>query len=263
MNQKNITQFNIISHIARFTWMESTRNRLFLLLSIAAVSLGLLGLFVGDLTITESQSTQAIVVGSILRIIAFLTISLFVATSMLRERSDRQIDLLLALPLNRSTYYWGKWLGFALLAIMVSMILCIPLLIIAPTLNTLLWVGSLCCELLIVSSISLLMLITFNQLVPSMLGIIAFYTLARSLNVFQLIAENPIQEIGGAAHGVIVFILKAINTLFPNLDQFAQGQWLAYGVPSAMEPLNVLLQTVIYCGLLSAASLFDLYRKSL
>jgi hypothetical protein len=55
--------------------------------------------------------------------------------------------------------------------------------------------------------------------------------------------------------------LDLVAVLLPDLDVFTQTGWLVYG--GGMQDLvPIVMQTVIYVGLLSAAALFDLYRKN-
>ena len=89
--------------IARFTIIESLRNRLLLLsYLIIAISFALVE-FIGDLTITEHRVTQVAILGAFLRISAVVMVTLFVVTSSLRELQDKTLEMIMAMPIHRAS----------------------------------------------------------------------------------------------------------------------------------------------------------------
>ena len=76
--------------IARFTFFEAMRNRLFLLTLAGLVCVLGLTEFVGELAVSEAGQFQAIVIGAGMRLFAIVTIALFVITSVVREFNDKQ-----------------------------------------------------------------------------------------------------------------------------------------------------------------------------
>ena len=63
--------------------------------------------FVGALAITESVAFKSGLLGALLRLAAVFLLSLFVITSMVRELNDKQLELVLALPIARVSYFLG------------------------------------------------------------------------------------------------------------------------------------------------------------
>ena len=104
--------------IARYTLLEALRNRLLWLLIAAALgAVGLAG-FLQELALTESHQLQAALLGAVLRVASVFLVATFVITSMVREASDKGLELLLALPMPRAVYLAGKLAGFGILAVL-------------------------------------------------------------------------------------------------------------------------------------------------
>ncbi|MEX2354212.1 MAG: ABC transporter permease, partial [Gammaproteobacteria bacterium] len=165
--------------IARFTFLEAIRNRLFLLTVAGLVCLlGMAG-FVGELAITETREIQAVLVASLARWFILMTTALFVITSMVRGLNDKGLELILSLPISRISYYFGKYIGFLLLGIAVSFALCLILLIYSDLLPLSVWLLSLVCEMAVIVAMSMLCLFTFNNITVSFVVVFTFYLLAR------------------------------------------------------------------------------------
>ena len=104
--------------IARYTLLEALRNRLLWLLLILALGAVAVSGFLNALALTESRQLQAALLGAVLRLAAVFLIATFVVTSMAREASDKGLELLLALPVPRAVYLFGKLAGYAALAVL-------------------------------------------------------------------------------------------------------------------------------------------------
>ena len=102
----------MLSTIARYTILESLRNRMsFTALFFFIVSF-FIAEFVGSLVLTEAVFFQTTLLSSMMRTVSVFVLSLFVISSCLKERQDRQLELLLSLPLHRYQYLLGKITGF-------------------------------------------------------------------------------------------------------------------------------------------------------
>lgn len=248
--------------IAYYTLLEALRNRLiWLLLAIVVLGIGLTG-FLKELAITESNQIQVALLAALLRFSAVFLLTTFIVTCMVREFNDKGIDLLLALPLPRTYYLLGKLIGFAVLAILFALVLGALTAFFAPMRQVTLWTISLLCELWLTAAFSLLCVLTFQQTMGALSATLAFYLLARSITMLQLIGHSPLAE-PTLSQRLINFILDGIAAVLPHLDEFARTDWLTYasGTWSTLAP--VLVQTTIYMALLMGAALFDLYRKNI
>ena len=252
---------NKIITIAKYTSLEVRRSRLFWSLFIGILVVLGISLFAGQLAITERGSLEVSMMAALLRVSSVLFVALIVITSMLRERQDKQLELVLSLPIERSSYFLGKWLGYSWVSFVVAFVVSLPLYWLADFYGAMAWSISLALELLLVLTVSMLFQFTFNQVPGAMLGVMGFYGLSRSVSALQLISENPIASSGEVSQSLMTSAVQGLGYLLPHLDQFTQSRWLVDGVSDSMVMLNIALQSIIYVVLLSLASMFDLYRK--
>lgn len=258
-----MTSARQVRAIAGLTLLEALRGRLlWLVILILLAGFGLAGLL-GSLAITETRQTQAGILGVVLRLAAVLVTSLFVITSVVREQTDKVLELYLSLPLPRAAYYLGKLSGFAVCAAVAAGLFGALLLLYAPPLQVLLWTVSLLAELLIVVAASLLALFTFSQVTVALSVVLAFYLLARGIGAIQLMSQGPLVDPGALSSRVIEGLVDGIAFLLPDLYRFTPSEWLVYASGSVDDLAAVLAQTAVYVTLLAGAALFDLYRKNL
>ena len=248
--------------IAGYTLLEALRDRFFLLILAANLVFFSLSLLVAELAVSEARETQAALLAAAVRLFSALALGLFVLSAVLREINDKGLELILARALPRASWYFGKLLGFALLALFIAVAGALTLAFCATPGALWLWALSLFCELLIVVCLSLLVLISFNNITLAFSAVSAFYLLARSMEAIQLISAAPIMATGSTSHRLMVMGLDAIAWLLPNLNRFTRAEWLLYGAEPGQAP-RIMAETLIYCALLSAVALFDLYRKEL
>ena len=257
-----MTTIQPILTIARFTLIESIKNRLFTVVVLGVICLFGLTQFIGELAVTETIQIQSAITGMILRLFSVFIICIFVITSTIREFNDKGFELIISLPVNRYSYLAGKMLGFGLLSVFIAIIICIPLALIGTSAQLMLWCFSLICELWILTALSLLCLITFKNVTSALSSVVAFYLLARTIGTIQLIGGSPILETTAISHKLINMVVDIIAVLLPALDQFSKTEWLVYGGGGGSEYMFVAGQTLIYVTLLFAAACFDLHRKN-
>ncbi len=246
--------------IAYYTVLEALRNRLLWLCALMAVgAVGLAG-FVGDLALTESRQTQAALLAAALRLGAVGLIGTFVVTSMAREAADKGQELLLALAMPRAAYLLGKLAGFGALAVLPATLFGALSLAFAAPAQSAAWSVSLLCELWIVAAFSLLCALSLNQAMPALAASAGFYLLARAIGGLQLIGHARAR--GGAGQQWLSGGVDLLAAALPHLDQFTRTEWLLYGGADPAAVLAIVLHSALYIGLLCAAALFDLYRKS-
>jgi ABC-type transport system involved in multi-copper enzyme maturation permease subunit len=244
--------------IARYTLLEALRNRLLWLLLLAACGAIAASGLLHEVALTESRQLQAALLAAVLRLAAVFLVATFVVTSMVREANDKGQELLLALPLPRAVYLLGKLAGFAALAVLPAVLFGALGLFFAPPAQAALWSLSLLAELWIVAAFSLLCMLTLNQVLPALAAAFAFYLLARTAATLQLLAHGP-----GQPDPLLARAMDLLALLLPNLDAFARSDWLLYHGGTAAELAAIAIQSAIYVTLLTAAALFDLYRKNL
>ena len=250
-----------VAIIAKYTYLEAIRNRLFIFFVLGIICAYGLSKFIGEISITERTQIEISLLSSGLRLFIIFIMSLFVTTSIVREFNDKGFELVLSHPVARVSYYFGKAIGFGLMSIFLAILASLILLLHTPLLPVIYWCVSLICELLIINSLAIMCLFTFNNITLSFSAVVLFYLLARTMDVIQLISESPILETNSISQTVINVVLDCIAYLLPNLNNFTKTVWLVYESVSISDLYTVIGQTLIYLTLLSAIALFDLYRK--
>lgn len=254
---------NLLITIAKYSIWEAIRDKFLIFIGIGFIAFFFISLFIGELAITEGIEMQSAILGSGLRLFSVFTMGLFVITSMVREFNDKGFELILSHPVPRSSYYFGKFFGFSLVALIIALLSFCCLSFYVTSNIALLWSFSLLCELLIIVSLSLLCLFSFNSITISFSVVIAFYFLSRSIEAIQLISDSPILASGSLSHKFINGLLDAIAYIVPDIYKFTQTDWLIYAADIKTDISIIISQTLIYVSLLSCVALFDLYRKEL
>jgi ABC-type Na+ efflux pump permease subunit len=254
---------NLLLTIAKYSIWEAIRDKFLVFIFMGVVAFLCLSLFIGELAIMESAKMQSALLASTLRLFSVFTMGLFVITSMVREFNDKGFELILSHPVPRASYYFGKFTGFSVVALLIAILSACCLILYAPLYVTLIWSFSLFCELLIIISLSLLCLFSFNSITISFSVVMAFYILSRTIETIQLISDSPILALGSMSHKFMNGLLDLIAYLIPNLNDFTQTEWLVYQTNFNESMLIIIGQTLIYVVLLSCVALFDLYRKEL
>ncbi len=249
--------------IATLVALEALRTRFFAVIIILLITGFGLSIFIGQITIIETVAYQSSMLAAFLRLGAIYVVSLFVITSMVHEFSNHSIYLWLSLPLQRSSYFIGKFSGFALIALVTALLFGIALLNYVPYIQVALWSLSLFCELLIVIAVSLLCVLTFHQTVQAFSMVLGFYILARSISAIQLMAQSSLLNLHSWIDQLINSLIELLAMLLPNLENFTQSEWLVYHTGNFNNLIEILSQTIIYVILLITMSLFDFYRKNL
>jgi ABC-type transport system involved in multi-copper enzyme maturation permease subunit len=246
--------------IARYTLLEALRNRLlWLVLLMALGAVGVSG-FLTELALTESRALQAALLGAVLRLAAVFLIATFVVTSMVREANDQGLQLLMALPMPRAVYLFGKLAGFGALALAPALLFGALGLFFAPPAQAALWSVSLLCECWIVAAFAVLCTLTLNQVTPALAATFSFYLLARAIGALQLLGHGAATAPSAGQHALNTGV-DGLALLLPHLDQFTRSDWLVYHDGSGAQLAAIAAQTAVYVALLAAAALFDLYRK--
>ncbi|HHJ35018.1 MAG TPA: ABC transporter permease [Gammaproteobacteria bacterium] len=254
--------FSQVLTISRFTIIESLRNRLLLLsLLVIGISFSLVE-FIGDLAITEHRVTQVAILAAFLRMSAVVMVTLFVVSSTVRELHDKTLEMILAMPVRRGSYYLGKLLGYFYIALLISIIFAALLFLYADPEQVLIWSASLFLELVLVVALSLVMLFTFNQVPSALTGVFIIYGASRIVTSIFLMAKYPIIAHTSIAQQFMDSFIELLTWLLPDLHHFTQTEWLAYNTADWAILLPLLGQTLVYLVFLSFIALFDFYRKN-
>jgi ABC-type Na+ efflux pump permease subunit len=248
--------------LARSVLLEARRGGL-PWLALAAVALGIgLAAFVSQVALTESLALQTAVIAALLRACAVFLVAAQVTSSTLREIQDKGLELMLSLPLSRSTQYLARLAGFIACGAAIALAFALPLLLWARPAAVALWGASLACETALVAAAALFFAMTLGQFVPAIAATAGLYLLARSIGAIQAIAGGPLAESSFASRAA-QHAVDAVALLLPRLEDLTRTAWLLYETPTAAAYAMALGGALLYTALLAAAGLFDFHRRSL
>ncbi|MCC6533170.1 MAG: ABC transporter permease [Burkholderiales bacterium] len=249
--------------IARFALLEALRTRLPLLAAGAFAFVWAGSLFIHQIAITESDRMQWSFYAAGSRLASVVMLALYITSSMVREFTEKGLDLLLALDLPRSNYILGKLGGFIGVAVLLALLAAAPMVSSIPLPVCLVWAAALFFELAIVAALSLFCIVTLSQVMPAVVLVLAFYLLARSITAVRLLSETALLGELSEARPLLAFGVDALAAVVPALDRFAVTGWIAERAVDANVLGPIALQSAIFVALLLAAALFDFYRKEL
>lgn len=251
-----------ITTIARYTLLEAMRTRLPTLVTAAIALLVAASFFVQQIAITESTRMQTGFYAASMRLASVFIAGLYVAASIMREFNDKGLDVVLALDLPRSHYILGKLAGFLMIGALLAAAVSLPLVLLASPEAALAWGISLALELSIVIALALFCIVTFNQLMPAASFVLAFYLLARTLTAIRLMSAHPLTGADSPSHQVIQLLVEGLALVMPALDRWTQTAWLVNQQAGWPDIGALVWQSALYVALLTAAAMFDFYRKN-
>jgi len=248
--------------LARSILLEARRGGLpWLALAAVVLALGLAA-FLSQVALTESLALQAAVMAAVLRACAVFLVASQVTASTLREIQDKGLELMLSLPLSRTTQYLGRLAGFMACGAALAVVFAAPLLAWASPAAVALWGAALACEAALVAAAALFFAMTLGQFVPAIAATAGLYLLARSIGAIQAIAAGPLAETSVASR-MAQHAVDAVALLLPQLEALTRTSWLLYELPSAGAYATAVGGALLYTVLLAAAGLFDFHRRSL
>lgn len=251
-----------VATVARYVLIEARRSALPWLAAAGVIAtLGLSG-FLSQVAITEAAALQASASAALLRACAVFLIAAHVVSSVVREANDKGLELALALPISRASWYLGKLLGFACTGGLLATVFALPLLAWAEPPQLGAWWLALAAESAVVAAAALFFASALGQTVPAIAATAGLYLLARSVSAIQAIAGSPLAGEGASALAAR-WLVDALALLLPRLDAVTRGDWLLYGAPPVADLAAGLVGLAIYFVLLAAAGLFDFSRRNL
>jgi ABC-type transport system involved in multi-copper enzyme maturation permease subunit len=248
--------------VAHYVLVEAMRSGLPWLALGGALAVLCLAGFLSQVAITEAAALQAAVAAALLRACAVFLLAAHVVASVIREANDKGLELALALPISRPTYYLGKLLGFVCAGLALASWFALPLLLWSRSADLAAWWLTLCAEAALVAAAALFFASVLQQVVAAIAATAGLYLLARAMPAIQAIASGPLAEESATASALRAMV-DVLALLLPRLDLVVQSEWLLYGAPPALQLAQALLGLAIFGLLLVAAGLFDFTRRNL
>jgi hypothetical protein len=248
--------------IIRYILITASRDWLFLGLILFILIASAISMFLGSAAISEQQLMQIAYLAGSSRIILVVGMILFTCFHIRRSFDNREIEYNLSRPISRNQFVYAYFLGFFLLATLIT----IPVIILLLTLFkvkflvSLLWSLSLLFELLIMSSFAILASLILRSAVSAVLACFCFYFISRIIGFAVSTIIIPKELSHFSITTLMESFLKVISIFLPRLDLFAKSKWLVYQ-SIEMSLFNLIsIQTLIYLTLILLMSLLD-FRK--
>jgi ABC-type transport system involved in multi-copper enzyme maturation permease subunit len=247
--------------LARLVLLEARRSALPWLAAAAIACALVLAAFLSAVALTEGRELRLAVIASLLRACAVFLLAAHVAASVQREIDDKGLEQMLSLPLPRAVQYLGRLVGFVACGAALALVFAAPLALWAAPERLAAWTVSLALECALVAALALFFSMGFAQVVGAISATLALYLLGRSVAAIQAIAGGPLGD-ESLAGRLAARVVDGLAFVLPRLDLATRTDWLLYGVPSGGDYARALAGLAAYVLLVTAAGLFDFYRRA-
>ena len=246
----------------RYLMLGIVSRRLFVLLAILLLAAVLAGGFIHELTIINGDAIVIAFIADFLRYCLALLALLMVASAVAEDFESRQFERLLTMPLSRWQYIAAQALVIACLCLL----LVLPVLLLVPFYGGLAlgvyWAGALWLELMLISLLGLLAILSLEKVPLAVFFSLAIYLLAKLSGLITLmLAESLRLSDGSASSRALEMIFGAILYVIPDNGSFAQNDVFFESADLLAIFGGQLLSVSIYALFLLAVSLVDFYRK--
>lgn len=246
--------------LMRYVLMAAFRDRLMIALLILIVAGASLSVLLGSAAVVERAQFALVFAAGGMRLAGILGVVLFTVFYMRRAFETKDVDYLLTRPITRANFILSHAAAFSLLGVIFACMVVLAVFSVDPynlEYGHYLWAGSLVVEYIIMANAALFFAMVLSSPAGGAMATLGFYVMARMigqlLGVAALGAESPLFQI-------MHVTLKGVSMIIPRLDLMAQTSWLVYGAPDISAGF-ILVQGVIFTGLLVSAALVDLVRR--
>jgi ABC-type Na+ efflux pump permease subunit len=237
-------------------------RRLFVLLGILLLGAVFSGGFIDELAIINGDAIVAAFVADFLRYSLSLLALLMVASAVAEDYESRQFERLLTMPLARWQYIAAQALVIACLCLLLVLPAFLLLWFYSSLTVGLYWAAALWLELLLISLLGLLAMLSLEKIPQAVLFTLAIYLLAKlSGLVVLMLAESVRLSDGSAVSRAVEYIFSAILFVLPANSSFAQNDVFFERVELLPILGEQLFSVAIYASFLLSACLVDFYRK--
>ena len=247
----------------RYLLLGVVNCRLAILVCILILVSALLGSFVSELAIINSHNISAALQGDFLRYSLVFLALLMVTSNVAEDYQSKQFERLLTMPLARWQYIVAQLLVVLTIATVLSLPVAGVLLLSTSLDMAFYWAAALWLEIVLVSLIGLLGILSLEKIPQAVIFSMAIYLLAKFSGVIsQMLSESVKLSDGSASNRFAEWLFEGVLHLMPGSQAFAQNN--AFFDPSLIPVdllISQLLTGVIYSAFLITVCLADFYRK--
>ncbi len=263
--QKNNTA---ILALTRLTLLEAWRGRSGRFLFIALVAIQIITSIVTEMAVTESLELRLTTSAFLYRLSLVFALGVSMIASVVREHESGFVHVLLAHPISRMHYVLGRMLGYSITALIAALSVMLVMAVWVPTEQwgaLVVWSISLWLELIVAGAVALFFALGLRNMVGSMVMWLAFYILARVLDVARTMAATPIGQDPTSFSAVAgQWMFQLMGWVVPPLGTFTRAEWLLGNVVPSIESCAILgAWALVYSVVCVVAAAIDFYRHEI
>lgn len=223
--------------IALNTFRESIRDKILYNIGFLAIALTLFSIVLGEWSVFDRAYMIKSTTLSVMNLSGLL-ISIFVGISLVQKEIQRRTVLtLLSKPISRAAFIIGKYIGLlAVVAVHLALLTCVYYAILfltgsSPTLNLLLAIYLIFCEMAIVIAVALLFS-SFSSTVLSALFTLGVYFAGHLSDQLleQVRFATRMGEFNETSSVMFQKMAEIIHAVFPGLYRFNVTSYVVHGV---------------------------------
>lgn len=247
----------------RYLLLGVVNRRLAILVFILFFLSALLANFISELAIVNSHNISAALQGDFLRYSLIFLALLLVTSNVAEDYQSKQFERLLTMPLARWQYIVAQLLVILTIASVLSLPVVGVLLLTTSLDMALYWATALWLEIVLVSLIGLLGILSLEKIPQAVIFSIAIYLLAKFSGVIsQILSESVELSDGSVSNQFAEWVFEGILHLMPGSQAFAQNNvFFDTSLLSLDLVFNQFFTVTIYAGFLISVCLVDFYRK--
>ncbi len=246
----------------RYLMLGIISRRLFVLLAVLLLVAVLGASFIDELAMINSEAVVGAFVADFLRYSLAVMALLMVTTAVAEDYESRQFERLLTMPLARWQYIAAQGLVIACMCLLLVLPALLLISLYSSPLLGLYWAGALWLELLLISLLGLLAILSLEKIPLAVFFSLAIYLLAKMSGLISLmLAESVRLTDGSASSRALELIFSAILYVIPDTGSFADSDVFFEVIDLPVLFGEQLLSVTIYALFLLAVSLIDFYRK--
>ena len=247
----------------RYLLLGVVNRRLAILVFILFFLSALLANFISELAIVNSHNISAALQGDFLRYSLIFLALLLVTSNVAEDYQSKQFERLLTMPLARWQYIVAQLLVILTIASVLSLPVVGVLLLTTSLEMALYWATALWLEIVLVSLIGLLGILSLEKIPQAVIFSIAIYLLAKFSGVIsQILSESVELSDGSVSNQFAEWVFEGILHLMPGSQAFAQNNvFFDTSLLSLDLVFNQFFTVTIYAGFLISVCLVDFYRK--
>ena len=246
----------------RYLMLGIIGRRLIVLLAVLLFVAVLGSSFLQELAIINGDAIVSAFVAEVLRYSLALLALLMVTSAVAEDYESRQFERLLTMPLARWQYIAAQCLVIAVLCLLLVLpVMLLVSLYSGPAIGFY-WAAALWQELLLISLLGLLAILSLEKIPLAVFFTLAIYLLAKLSGLISLmLAESVRLSDGSATSRALELIFGAILYVVPDNGSFAESDVFFAPFDLVATLGDQLLSVAVYALFLLAVCLVDFYRK--